>query len=158
VNPRIQVMLDSRQIEERRAEDAEVAGMWEKAVRSLRSSRVPGLDADAAFTLAYQAALQASTAVLRTAGYRVRGDGHHHHTFAAVAALALGELSDAARDLNVVRQSRHGAVYDWHARTEEKDLTFLRSAAARLFGEAHSWIAAQRPQLASSLPAPPSNP
>lgn len=78
MNPRIQVMLDSRQLEEQVAEDTEVGGMWAKAVRTLRSSEVTGLDPDSAFTLAYQAALQASTSVVRAAEYRVRGEGHHH--------------------------------------------------------------------------------
>jgi hypothetical protein len=98
-------MLDSRQIEELAADDVELEGMWGKAVRSLRSSEVPGLDPDSAFALAYQAALQASTTIVRAAGYRVRGEGHHHHTFATVAALGLGGLSEAARDLNVTRQT-----------------------------------------------------
>jgi len=106
VNSRIQVMLDSRQLEAQPAEDTEVGGMWAKAVRTLRSSEVGGLDPDSAFTLAYQAVLQASTAVIRAAGYRVRGEAHHHHTFSAVAALQLGDLSEAARDLNVIRQKR----------------------------------------------------
>lgn len=154
MNPRIQVMLDSRQIEARPAEDDEVAGMWGKASRSLRSSRIAELDADAAFTLAYQAALQGCTAVLRAAGYRVIGEGHHHHTFAAVAALSLDYLSEAARDLNVIRQKRHGAVYDWDSRTGEKDLAALHSACERLFSEAHQWLTAQRPAITARLPDP----
>lgn len=126
MNFRIQVMLDSRQLEAQPAEDTEVGGMWAKAVRTLRSSEVEGLDPDSAFTLAYQAVLQASTAVIRAAGYRVRGEAHHHHTFAAVAALGLGDLSEAARDLNVIRQKRHGAVYDWETETGETDLAVRR--------------------------------
>ena len=128
--------------------------MWQKAVQSLRSSELVGLDADAAFTLAYQAALQAATAVIRAAGYRAKGGDHHHHTFAATAALDLGELSEAARDLNVIRQKRHGAIYDWQARTQEKDLAALRSATDRLFSEAHRWLTIQRPGAASSLQSP----
>jgi hypothetical protein len=147
MNPRLQVMLDSRQIEQTSAEDDEVLGMWAKAVRSLHSSAVPGLDPDSAFTLAYQGALQASTAIIRAAGYRVRGDGHHHHTFAAVAALDLGELSTAARDLNVIRQRRHVAVYKWESVTRDKDLATLRAAAARLSDHGRRWIRAQRPHL-----------
>jgi hypothetical protein len=154
VNPRIQVMLDSRQLEAQAADDSEVGGMWAKALRTLRSSEVAGLDADSAFTLAYQAALQASTSVVWAAGYRVRGEGHHHHTFAAVAALGLGELSGAARDLNVIRQKRHGAVYDWESRTGEADLAALRSAGNRLFSEAYRWLCTERPRLAASLSTP----
>jgi hypothetical protein len=86
MNARLQVMLESRQLEALAAPDAEVLGMWAKAVRSFHSSTLAGLDGDASFTLAYQAALQLATALVRAAGYRTRGEAHHHHTFAAVAA------------------------------------------------------------------------
>jgi hypothetical protein len=147
MNPRIQVMLDSRQIEAVPADDPEVQGMWRKAVRSVASSGVAGLDADSAFTLAYQGALQAATAIVRAAGYRVRGEGHHHHTFAAAAALDLGDVSDAARELNIIRQQRHGAVYDWAAATRDQDLAALRSVATRLVEHGRRWLSVQRPQL-----------
>ena len=148
MNPRLQVMLDSRQIEAEPAADNEVQGMWGKAARSLHSSSAAGLDADSSFTLAYQAAPQAATAIVRAAGYRVRGEGHHHHTFAAVAALDLGDLSEAARQLNMIRQQRHGAIYDWQATTRDQDLALLRSAAARLFEHGRRWLRAKRPHLA----------
>lgn len=145
MNPRIQVMLDSRQIEAVPAGDPEVQGMWSKAARSLQSSSAGGLDADSAFTLAYQGALQAATAIIRAAGYRVRGEGHHHHTFAAAGALDLGELSGAARELNVIRQKRHGAIYDWETAVCDRDLAALRSATARLVEHGREWLREQRP-------------
>ncbi|HWK89185.1 MAG TPA: hypothetical protein VNP72_04295, partial [Longimicrobium sp.] len=113
-------------------------------------------DADAAFTLAYQAALQAATAVVRAAGYRVKGEGHHHYTFAALAALGLDAVSAASRDLNVIRQRRHAAIYDWQAKTSEQDLAFLRAATARLFAAGRGWLILQRLSLASLPPLPPS--
>jgi hypothetical protein len=147
MNPRLQVMIDSRHIDAAPADDAEVQGMWRKAERSLQSSAVTALDPDSAFTLAYQGALQACTAIIRAAGYRTHGEGHHHHTFAAAAALDLGEISSAARDLNVIRQQRHGAVYDWEAVTRDQDLAALRSAAARLFEHGRRWLRTQRPRM-----------
>jgi hypothetical protein len=112
VTSRIEIMLASRHIEERPAAEGEVEGMWTKAVGTWESASLAGMKPDAQFTLLYQAALQVSTAVIRAAGYHARGEGHHHHTFAAVAALSLAELSDAARKLNGVRQKRHEAIYD----------------------------------------------
>lgn len=125
--------------------------MWAKAVRSFRSSSLPELDRDAAFTLAYQAALQLATALIRAAGYRTRGEAHHHHTFAAVAALGLGEMSDAARDLNVIRQRRHSAIYDWESATSEQDLAAIRASTLRLFAAGRAWLAGARPALTPGL-------
>lgn len=74
MNPRLQVVLDSRPIEAHPGGRRGGAGNGGQAVRSLRSSRVAGLDPDSAFTLAYQGTLHASTAIIRSAGYRVRGE------------------------------------------------------------------------------------
>jgi hypothetical protein len=151
LNARIQVMVESRQLEKLPAHDAEVIGMWAKAVRSFRSSLLPELDRDASFTLAYQAALQLATALVRAAGYRTRGEAHHHHTFAAVAALGLGDLSDAARDLNVIRQHRHSAIYDWEGATSEQDLATVRASTLRFFAAGRTWLASARPALTAGL-------
>jgi hypothetical protein len=159
LNTRIRILLDSRDIEELPAEDAEVLGMWGKATRTYRSAGLPGLDddPDARFTLLYQAALQGATAIVRAAGYRVRGDHNHQITFATVAALASGELSDAARDLNVIRQGRHAAVYDWEATVEGRQLAELQNATAILLREAFVWLGKKRPSLAAALAAPPAS-
>lgn len=157
MNARIRILLDSRDIEELVAGDAEVLGMWGKATRTYGSAAVPGLenDPDARFTLLYQAALQGATAVVRAAGYRVRGDHNHQITFATVAALGTGMLSEAARDLNVIRQGRHAAVYDWETTTTREQLADLRSATATLLQEAFSWLRTQRPSLIAGLTSPP---
>lgn len=149
-------MLDSREIEELAAADGEVLGMWGKAIRTQRSAAVPGLadDPDARFTLLYQSALQGATAVVRASGYRVRGDHNHQITFAAVAALGSERLSEAARDLNVIRQGRHAAIYDWEATTEAIQLVRLDSATATLLSAAYSFLQTQRPSVAGGLSAP----
>ncbi|MHB1195159.1 MAG: hypothetical protein ACYC6F_19220 [Longimicrobiales bacterium] len=153
MNARIRIMLDSRDIEELAAPDGEVLGMWAKAIRTHRSAALPGLaeDPDARFTLLYQSALQAATAVVRAAGYRVRGEHNHQITFAAVAALGSPGLSEAARDLNVIRQGRHAAIYDWESTTEAGQLMDLQLAAASLLREARVFLLAQRPTLAGAL-------
>ena len=116
--------------------------------RVWQTIRTPGA------TLLYQAALQGATAVVRAAGYRVRGDHNHHITFATVAALGPPGLSEAARDLNVIRQGRHAAVYDWEATTQASQVMDLQGATANLLWEAFSFLQSQRPSLAGGLSAP----
>lgn len=154
MNPRIQILLDSRQLEDSPPAPGEVEGMWAKAVRTLGSASLDGLDRDARFTLLYQAALHAATAVIRASGFRVRGDGHHHHTFAAVAALDLAALSEAGRDLNVIRQKRHQAIYDWETALGEHDVAWLDAATRALFSHADRRLRASHPAL-QPLPHPP---
>ena len=157
MNPRIQIMLDTRQIEADPPAPGEVEGMWTKAVRTLGSASIDGLHPDARFTLLYQAALQASTAVIRAAGFRVRGDAHHHPAFAAVAALDLGDLSEAGRDLNVIRQKRHQAIYDWESALGEHDVARLGAATRALFTHAHQQLRAGHPAI-QPLPHHPASP
>lgn len=156
MNARIRIMLDGRDIEELAAPDGEVLGMWGKAIRTHRSAALPGLeeDPDARFTLLYQSALQAATAVVRAAGYRVRGDHNHQITFAAVAALGSPILSEAARDLSVIRQGRHAAIYDWEATTEASQLLDLQRATGSLLREAQAFLLTLRPSLAAGLQTP----
>jgi hypothetical protein len=156
MNARIQILLDSRDIEELAAEDAEVVGMWRKATRTLQSAAAEGLDddPDSRFTLLYQAALQGATAVVRAAGYRVRGDHNHQIVFSTVAALGAGDLSNAARDLNVIRQRRHAAIYDWQETVSSAQVQTLRDASGRLLREAHRWLLRERPSLHSLNPPP----
>lgn len=146
-------MLDSREIEEFAAADEEIAGMWAKAARTLRSASATELDddLDSRFTLVYQSALQGSTAVVRAAGYRVRGDDNHRVTFAAVAALGLGDLSEAARELNIIRQNRHAAVYDWESTMGPREIERLQDATARLLRGADSWLRGQRRSFVDRL-------
>ena len=151
---RLKILVDSRRIEAHPAADDEVSLLWEKALRTLGSSRVDGLDVESAFTLAYQAALQGSAAVLRAAGYRTVGHDHHHSIFAGVAALEVGELSRAARDVNEMRQDRHDAVYGTTP-IEAAQLDEMHDAAGRLLAAAHAWLAESRPMLKLMPPGTP---
>lgn len=138
-------MLDSGEIEEFAAADDEILGMWRKATKTVQSAAAPELDSDldSRFTLMYQSALQGSTAVVRAAGYRVRGHDNHRLTFATVAALGLGELSEAARELNIIRQGRHAAVYDWESTTAPGEIKKLADATIRFLQQADAWLSRQ---------------
>jgi hypothetical protein len=147
------MMLDSREIEEFAAPYDEIVGMWRKATRTVQSAAAPelDLDLDSRFTLMYQSALQGSTAVVRAAGYRIRGNDNHRLTFAAVAALGLGDLSEAARELNIIRQGRHAAVYDWESTTGPGEIKKLRDATIRLLQGADAWLRGQSGSYADRL-------
>lgn len=136
-------MLDSREIEEFAAADDEILGMWRKATRTVQSAAASelDLDLDSRFTLMYQSALQGSTAVVRAAGYRIRGNVN----------LGLGDVSEAARELNIIRQSRHAAVYDWESTTGPGEIMKLRDATIRLLQGADAWLRGQSGSYADRL-------
>lgn len=155
MTPRLQILVDSRRIEAMPATDGEVASAWEKALRTLRSSRLEELDVEPAFTLAYQSALQGSAAVLRAAGYRAIGRDHHHSIFAGVAAMDVGELSRAARAADEMRADRHEAVYGSHVVIDPAQLADMHDVGTRLFAAAHAWLVVARPSLDLAPPPAP---
>ena len=159
MNPRIEMMVQSREIEAHPAPDREVAARWNDAVQSYTDSR-KGLAPKSALTLCYQAGLQGATAVLRCAGYRVRSSatGHHRLLFEALRALEIEDLSPLGREMNDLRRRRHHAVYEWDDDEESAagmDPERLEEIVGRLLARAHGWLREQRPPIARDVAAPP---
>jgi hypothetical protein len=156
MNARLQIMVDSREIEEADASDREVVARWRKAVYR---DAAADLSPDSKLTLYYQAGLQAATVLIRASGFRVLGTDHHRHTFEALRALDLGDLSVVARELNTFRRSRHQAVYDWDDGVhddsgEAASLDALTRSVARLMRLGHAWVVANRPSVATEFEQP----
>jgi hypothetical protein len=104
----------------------------------------------------YQAAFRAATALVRAAGYRVRGavGGHHYVTFYAVGGLGDAELEQVADTLQNVRGGRHTALYGDEEELEPADLEDARTHVSRLLRLIHLSLIDSRPALASLLPQP----
>jgi hypothetical protein len=158
MNPRLRMMVASREIEEAEAPDREVAVRWRKAVHTYEDAR-KDLGADSRLTLCYQAGLQAATALIRASGFRVMGSDHHRHTFEALRALDIGELATIAREMNAFRRSRHQAIYDWddappdgpEEDTAARELDELGRNVSRLLEIGLAWLVANRPGAAKDL-------
>lgn len=161
MNARLQIMVESREIEEADAPDREVVARWRKAVGTYRDA-AKDLAADSKLTLYYQAGLQASTALVRASGFRVLGTDHHRHTFEALRALDVGDLSTVAREMNAFRRSRHQAIYDWDEGTpsdtsdEAASLAALAHTVDRMIRLGHGWLMEIRPGVGSELGDPAS--
>jgi hypothetical protein len=137
---RIQRLLDDRTLEAVEPDSEKIATLWAKAVASNSDSR-KGLSADNAITLAYQAGLQACTALLEARGYRTKGasGGHHQRTFYAAAARGYEKLSDVDIASERVRKQRTKSFYG-AAQQDETD-------AERL----HAWLDALLPAVYEAL-------
>lgn len=155
---RIRRLLEERDLEERPAPDQEIASYWRKALRAHRDSRVPGLSPHGAFNAAYEAALDAATALVREAGYRVSSHTRHHWAaFYAVQGLGDPELDRIGGDLNGTRTNRHHNVYG--PEDDQETAVTRRDELHRLLGyfipAAYRVLLARRPTLRDVLEAPP---
>lgn len=162
MNPRLRIMIDSRELEQAEAPDREVAARWRKAAETYRDAG-QDLGADSRLTLYYQASLQAATALVRAAGFRVVGADHHRHTFEAVRARDAGELSRVAREMSAFRRTRHQAIYDWDDAPpdhgdEGASLEALAGNVGRMLELGYAWLLDARPALHAEITPPPSRP
>ena len=110
--PRIQRLIESRDMEAIEPDPERVAGLWEKALASNEDSR-KGLSPDNAISLAYQAGFQACTALLEAHGYRTKGSnpGHHYRVFYATSGLGYPELGNVHATSEKVKAERTKSFY-----------------------------------------------
>ena len=141
---RIQRLLDDRALETIQASDADVAALWEKAVRSGQDSRNVQNSMDNQYVLGYQALLQMGTAILAAAGYRTRGaQGHHANTFYAVTALGIPCLEELDIRSERIRQKRKLSAYLPGSPTTEQ-IDQLHELLDSSLPAARRWLAAAR--------------
>ena len=62
----------------------EVEDLFKIVERDLHDSKADGVSDDWQFGIAYNAALKLATILIRSAGYRVKGHGHHMNTIALI--------------------------------------------------------------------------
>jgi hypothetical protein len=147
----LDILLSSYEIEPYEAEDEQILGLWDAAVGSYEDSlRVRRVNNRVA--MCYQAGLQAASALVATAGYRVRMSNRNHHatTFSTLAALELGELSELARGLNLLRTQRHRSVYSPEPSNESiaaDRIGELDRIVRAMLAAGRAWIGTARPVL-----------
>src|SRR5438128_737402 len=92
----------------------EIESLRKVVNRDLQDAALNGLSADRSFVTSYNAALQLSTMVIRSSGYRISiGIGHHQKTFEAVkTALGTTEAVAFADYFETCRRKRNRADYD----------------------------------------------
>lgn len=132
--------------------DRVVVLTWEKATRSLRSSRSEAVDPGSSFFLAEQAALQGSAAVLRAAGRWEIGRGYHYGILARVTAMDAGELSRAAREADRICADCREAVHGSGPPVDAGQLAEMQDIASQLFTAAYTWLRETRPSLGLTPP------
>ena len=144
---KIQRLIDDRVLETIQASDADVASLWEKAVRSAQDSRNTQNSADNQYVLGYQGLLQMGTAILAAAGYRTRGaQGHHANTFYAVAGLAIAGLEEIDIRAEQIRQKRKLSAYLPGSPTAEQ-IVQLQKLLQSSLPAARQWLTAARSRV-----------
>jgi hypothetical protein len=95
--------------------------------------------------IAYNAALQAATVALATAGYRTSRDQHH-----SASPITAGDSGHRCIDREHVRhvsEKRNAAGYDRAGLVSDADAKAMRDLAQRLKADVVQWIKKHHPEL-----------
>ena len=105
-----------------------------------------GISSDTQLGLAYNAALQVSTAALAAAGYRAAREKKHYVTLQSLIHTIGADARLVAR-LDAFRKKRNVGDYERAGSTSPKEAKELRELAKGLRDHVRAWIEKSRPEL-----------
>ena len=131
-----EILLKQGKIKTYNARPEELKNLFRLAERDLAASRRNlAEDPDWAYTIAYNAVLQALRGLMLAEGYRPRGS-EHHATVGLFAQEALGKLyPEDVAFFDQMRRKRHRVVYDQPALIGSREAEEALEIAARFVGE-----------------------
>jgi uncharacterized protein (UPF0332 family) len=142
----LQDWLKSRWLIEHQTSRQEIADLLGMADRDLVQCRTPNLSPDWQLNIAYNAALQAATAVLAAAGYRAAREAHHYRVIQSLAhtikpdPVLIAQLDKFRKKRNISDYERAGAV-------SEQEANEMFILAKNLRDEVEKWLRSNHPEL-----------
>lgn len=140
-------LLGEGRIRRHRTNPQEIASLFQVVQRDLADAAITALSADRRFATAYNATLQAATAVVYSEGYRAHGLSHHSTTFEFLKEAMGPGITSLADYFDDCRRKRNRADYigaGYISMTEAEDL--LREAR-EFAAQAQAWIQTHHPEL-----------
>ena len=128
----IEDLLPTRKIRRHRSTPEEIARQLEIADRDIRMARLTmAEDWDWAFSIAYNAVLQAARAFMYSQGSRPAAEQGHKNTFAFLRAASGQDLSPTIGYFERMRKKRNQAIYDVAGLITEKEARAILKNAIR---------------------------
>jgi hypothetical protein len=131
---------------EHKTSPAEIAELLEIAKRELADCNVEGLSADWKLNIAYNAALQVTTAALAACGYRASRDAHHYRVIQSLA-LTVGADPSLVRKFDFFRKKRNISGYDRAGMVSYQEAKEMISLAERIGEDVNGWLESCHPEL-----------
>jgi hypothetical protein len=117
----------------------EISDLLDVVERDLHDSGAGSLSADWRMNIAYNAALQASTAALAAAGYRATRDQHHYRVIQSLS-LTIGADSKLLTAFDAFRRKRNLAGYERVGLVSNAEAEEMRQLAIRIRDEVKAWL------------------
>lgn len=110
----------------------EIEDLLKIVERDLHDSKVSEVSYDWQFGIAYNAALKLATLLVRSSGYRVKGQGHHMNTIALIPEFLGKDKSEYSDYLDTCRRKRNTVEYDCVGGATEQDVKELQDFVLEL--------------------------
>jgi hypothetical protein len=133
---------------EHKTSEHEISDLLNVADRDLTDCRSPGLSPDWQLSIAYNAALQASTAALAASGYRASRDAHHYRINQSLAHTIGADFS-VINQLDKFRKKRNIGGYLAAGRISQQEADEMKNLAKELYDQIVKWLQQNHPELIS---------
>ena len=124
----------------------EIGNLLEIADRDLKDCGQAGLSPDWRLAIAYNAALQISTAALAASGYRAAREMQHYRAIQSLA-FTLGAEPSLIAQLDQFRKKRNVSDYERAGAASEKEAGEMEALAKGLRQRVEAWLKAKHPEL-----------
>lgn len=104
----------------------EIDDLFKIVERDLNDSKATEVSYDWQFGIAYNAALKLATILVRAAGYRVKGQGHHMNTIALIPDFLGKDKKEYSDYLDTCRRMRNRVEYSQVGGATKKDVVELQ--------------------------------
>jgi hypothetical protein len=120
---------------------AEIADLLKIVERDLEDSSQTEISDDWQFGIAYNAALKLANILVRSSGYRVKGQGHHMNTIAMIPLILGAHKKDDSDYLDTCGRKRNIVEYDCVGGATAEDVRELREFVVEFQKEVLTWLA-----------------
>ena len=131
---------------EHRTSPQEIRNLLGVADRDLDDCRAAGLSADWKMNIAYNAALQATTAALAACGFRASRDSYHYRIIQSLAFTLEMEAKLIAK-FDKFRKKRNIGGYEQAGLVSEQEAEEMIALAEQLREATELWLQSNHPEL-----------
>jgi hypothetical protein len=142
----LQNWLSNGWIIEHKTSPQEIADLLAVADRDLKDCLSSSISPDWQLAIAYNAALQLSTAALAASGYRASREAHHYRIIQSLAHT-IKEQPNLINQLDKFRKKRNIGGYEVAGMTSQKEADEMKALAQKLQERIVRWLQHYYPDL-----------
>ena len=142
----LQDWLNNGWIIKHKTSPQEIADLLALADRDLTDCQASGLSTDWQMNIAYNAALQASTAALAACGYRAARVSHHYRVIQSLAHT-VGADAKLIAQFDQFRKKRNIGGYERAGLVSEQEAHEMLELAEKVRADVEKWIRGNHPEL-----------